>query len=169
MHTLEAVYAKEAHDDSLLNHALQSVKSLYKGPVENPEQEMEEASKYVDLMARIRKHDDATVEAIKQMTNVQDNQKSESTIDSQEPLPTKGSEVIRNISLLCRDEVFLWTTVRFLLFMIAMLTGSMVCFYFFYYHTPYFNDSNKLNNAENYHPSNSKSNGHEIKGTTTEF
>ena len=145
--TLQAVYAKEAHDDILLNDSLQEVKSLYKGPIENPTKEMEEASKYVDLIARVRKHDDTTVESIRQMA------KSLNNVDS---YPGNNSllysflkkirKVTKNFMFLLRDEIFLWTTIKFMLFMIAMLVGSMTCFYFLYYHTHYFN--NKIRNSE---------------------
>ena len=84
-YTLQAVCAREAHDDSLVHNALENIKSLYKGPIENPQKEMEEANNLVEISAKIRKHDDASLDTIRQMSMTQENLISTTTAeDSQD-------------------------------------------------------------------------------------
>jgi biopolymer transport protein ExbB/TolQ len=52
---------------------------------------------------------------------------------------------MENILILFQDEVLLWMTVKLILLMIVILVGSIISFYFLYYHTSYFR---KVRNME---------------------
>ena len=138
----KAVCAKESRDDETVRATLADVGAMYKGPIENPAQEEHDAKMSVESHARVRKHDDRTVQTITQMSRemheqileevrVTDVRKKRADIFSF-LVPEAFSKMLNNLIFLIKDDRLYEASIKLFVFLSVLLCLSIISSYAIY-------------------------------------